>query len=151
MQQSPSGDLIRLGQLAVRFLVEAADSNESVTVFECFVPANANMPAPHSHDGFEETVYGLDGTTTYTIAGEDVEVGVGGCVCISRGTVHAFRNDGDTDAKFLAVASPGVFGPSYFLDIAEVLAQSPAGPPDIQAMGEVMSRHGLTPAPPPRP
>jgi quercetin dioxygenase-like cupin family protein len=150
MQQNPSAELIRVGQLAVRFLVEAADSNESVTVFECSVPANARMPAPHSHDGFEETVYGLDGTTTYTIDGEDVELGPGGCVCIPRGTIHAFRNGGDTDARFLAVASPGVFGPSYFLDIAEVLARSPGGPPDIQAMGEVMRRHGLTPAPPTR-
>lgn len=149
MQPNPSGELIRVGQLAVRFLVEAADSNDSVTVFECFVPANARMPAPHSHDGFEETVYGLEGTTTYTIAGEDVELTAGGCVCIPRGTIHAFRNGGDTDAKFLAVASPGVFGPSYFLDIAEVLARSPGEPPDIRAMGEVMHRHGLTPAPPP--
>ena len=149
MQQKPSGELIRVGELAVRFLVEAVDSNESVTVFECLVPANARMPAPHSHDGFEETVYGLEGTTTYTIAGEDVKLGAGRCVCIPRGTIHAFRNGGDTDAKFLAVASPGVFGPSYFLDIAEVLARSPGGPPDIQAMGEVMQRHGLSPAPPP--
>jgi quercetin dioxygenase-like cupin family protein len=105
MQQNPSGELIRVGELAVRFLVEAVDSNESVTVFECLVPANARMPAPHSHDGFEETVYGLEGTTTYTIAGEDVELGAGRCVCIPRGTIHAFRNGGDTDAKFLAPTS----------------------------------------------
>jgi quercetin dioxygenase-like cupin family protein len=151
MQQNPPGELIRVGQLAVRFLVEAADSNESVTVFECFVPASAKMPAPHSHDGFEETVYGLEGTVTYTIGGEDVEVEAGGCVCIPRGTVHAFRNDGQADAKLVAVASPGVFGPSYFLDVAEVFARSPGEPPDIHAMGEVMRRHGLTPAPPPGP
>jgi quercetin dioxygenase-like cupin family protein len=149
MQQSPPGELIRVGEMGIRFLVEAADSNDSVTVFECFVPANAKMPAPHSHDGFEETVYGLEGTTTYTIDGQDVELGPGSCVCIPRGTVHAFRNAGDTDAKLLAIASPGVFGPSYFRDIAEVLARAPGGPPDIQAMGEVMRRHGLTPAPPP--
>jgi quercetin dioxygenase-like cupin family protein len=24
------------------------------------------MPAPHSHDAFEETIYGLEGTTTRT-------------------------------------------------------------------------------------
>lgn len=149
MQQNSSPELIRVGQLGVRFLVEAADSNESVSVFECFVPANARMPAPHSHDGFEETIYGLEGLTTYTIAGQEVELQPGDCVCIPRGTVHAFRNGGETDAKFLAVASPGVFGPSYFLEIAEVLARSPEGPPDIQAMGEVMIRHGLTPAAPP--
>lgn len=149
MEQNASKELIRVGELAVRFLVEAEDANGSVTMFECLVPANARMPAPHSHDGFEETIYGLEGTTTYTINGEDVALGPGDYACIPRGTIHAFRNGGDSDAKFLAVASPGVFGPSYFHDIAEVLARSSGGPPDIQAMGEVMRRHGLTPSPPP--
>ena len=43
----------------------------SVAVFECFVPANARMPAPHSHDGVEETICGLDGTSTWTIRRSD--------------------------------------------------------------------------------
>lgn len=149
MQQRLSGEVIRVGQLEIRFLVEATDSNDSVTVFECLVPVNAKMPAPHSHDGFEETVYGLEGTTTYTVNGQDIELGPGDCVCIPRGIIHAFRNDGDEDAKLLAIASPGVFGPSYFRDVGEVLGRAAGGPPDIQAMGEVMRRHGLTPAPPP--
>jgi hypothetical protein len=38
---------ITVGQLGVRFLVEAGDSDGSVTVFECFVPASGRMPAPH--------------------------------------------------------------------------------------------------------
>jgi hypothetical protein len=33
--------------MRVRFLTEAADSNGSVSVFECFVPADSRMPAPH--------------------------------------------------------------------------------------------------------
>jgi quercetin dioxygenase-like cupin family protein len=28
------------------------------------------MPAPHSHDAFDETVFGLDGVTTFTVGGE---------------------------------------------------------------------------------
>jgi len=51
---------IAVGELTVRFLVEAADSNGTVTVFTCFIPAASKMPAPHSHDAFEETVYGRD-------------------------------------------------------------------------------------------
>ena len=51
---SPSKETIQVGALRVRFLIEAADSNESVSVFECFVPAASRMPAPHSHDAFEE-------------------------------------------------------------------------------------------------
>jgi hypothetical protein len=43
-------------------------------------------------------------------------------VCIPRGHVHGFENRGSVDAKFLAIATPGVFGPAYFRDIAEVLA-----------------------------
>lgn len=47
---------ITVGQLGVRFLLEGADSNGSVSVFECYVPANARMRARHSHDAFEETM-----------------------------------------------------------------------------------------------
>ena len=46
----------------------------------------------------------------------------------------------------MSVATPGVFRPDYFLDIAEVLAASPDGPPDRAALFSVMTRHGLTPA-----
>jgi uncharacterized cupin superfamily protein len=106
------------------------------------------MPAPHSHDAFEETIYGLRGVTTWTIDGETTDIGVGEAVCVPRGAVHAFENRGDEDAKFLAIASPGVFGPAYFHEIAEVLAASGDGPPDIPALMGVMRRHGLTPVPP---
>jgi hypothetical protein len=47
---------------------------------------------------------------------------------------------------FLSVATPGVFRPAYFLEIAEVLGASPGGPPDVDALFAVMGRHGLTPA-----
>jgi quercetin dioxygenase-like cupin family protein len=55
---------IRVGALTVRFHVDSDESGGSVSVFECDVPANARMPAPHSHDEFDETVFGLDGVTT---------------------------------------------------------------------------------------
>jgi len=141
-------ETITVGQLGVRFLVEGSDSNGSVSVFECYVPANSMMPAPHSHDAFEETIYGLAGTTTWTIDGESVEVRVGEAVCVPRGAIHGFENRADEDATFLAIASPGVFGPAYFQEVGEVLAASAGGPPDLAALGEVMRRHGLTPVAP---
>jgi quercetin dioxygenase-like cupin family protein len=141
-------DTITVGALGIRFLVEAADSNGSASVFECYVPANSRMPAPHSHDGFEETIYGLEGTTTWTINGRTVEVSPGEAVCVQRGQVHGFENHDDVDATFLAIATPAVFGPAYFREIASVLAASVGDPRDVAAIGEVMRRHGLTPAPP---
>jgi len=148
MYRAAENETITVGALSVRFLIEAADSNGAASVFECYVPANSRMPAPHSHDGFEETIYGLEGVTSWTIDGETVEIGPGEAVCVKRGQVHGFENHGGVDASFLAIATPAAFGPAYFREIGEVLAASAGGPPDPAAIGAVMRRHGLTPAPP---
>jgi quercetin dioxygenase-like cupin family protein len=141
-------ETMTVGQLGVRFLVEGGESNGTVSVFECYVPAKAKMPAPHSHDGFEETIYGLEGASSWTIDGETIEIGPGEAVCVPRGAIHGFENRGSTDARFLAIATPGVFGPAYFREVGDVLAASAGGPPDRAALSDVMRRHGLTPAPP---
>jgi quercetin dioxygenase-like cupin family protein len=143
-----STETIQVGALSVRFLVEAADSNGSASVFECFVPADSTMPAPHSHDAFEETIYGLEGITTWTVDGRTFDIRSGEALCVPRGAVHGFDNHGTQDAKFLAISSPGVMTPDYFREIHEVLAATPGGPPDMAKVAEVMRRHGLTPAPP---
>ena len=145
--KSIEAETIAVGALGVRFLVEADDADASITVFECDVPADARMPAPHSHDAFDETVYGLRGVVTFTVDGETVEIGPGDALRIPRGVIHGFANHGSTDATFLVMASPGVFGPAYFHDIGAVLAATPGGPPDHAAIAGVMRRHGLTPAP----
>jgi quercetin dioxygenase-like cupin family protein len=139
---------IQVGAVSIDFLVDADASGGSVTVFECLVPTDAKVPVPHSHDGFEETIYGLEGACTWTIDGKLLELGPGESVCIRRGQVHGFENRGGVDAKFLAIATPGVFGPAYFQDIAQVLAGAAGGPPDLAAIAKVMRRHGLTPAQP---
>ena len=143
-----STETIQVGELGVSFLVEAEDSDQSVSVFECSVPAESRMPVPHSHDAFEETIYGLEGTTTWAVDGRTIEINPGEAVCIRRGAVHGFDNRGAVDAKFLAISSPGVMSPDYFREIHEVLASAGDGPPDPARIAEVMGRHGLTPAPP---
>ena len=97
--QATDNDTITVGALSVRFLVEAAESKGSASVFECYVPANSVMAAPHSHDGFEETIYGLEGTTTWTVDGGTIEIGPGEAVCIARGAIHGFENRGSSEAK----------------------------------------------------
>jgi hypothetical protein len=55
---------------------------------------------------------------------------------------------GQGDVSFLAIATPGVFGPGYFHELGAVVraAAAAGGPPDPAAMAEVMRRHGLMPA-----
>ena len=139
---------IKVGELAIRFLVDSEDSNGAVAVFEFDVPAGAKVPVAHSHDGYEETIYGLAGVLAWTIEGTPADVGPGDALCIPRGAVHRFDNVGDVDATALAIVTPGILGPDYFREVAEIVAATAGGPPDLAAIAAVMRRHGLTPVPP---
>jgi quercetin dioxygenase-like cupin family protein len=136
---------IKVGELAVRFLVAGEESAGSVAIFEFDVPAGSKVAAAHSHDGYEETIYGLEGALTWTVEGIPTDVGPGEALCIPRGAVHQFDNRGDADAKALAIVTPGILGPDYFREVAAVLDAAAGGPPDLAAIGAVMRRHGLTP------
>ena len=104
--------VIDLGAIEVRFLVDGEESRGAATVFECRVPSAATVPVAHSHDGFEETVYGLEGVLTFTVDGAVRELGPGAAMCIGRGQVHHFANLGVADAAFLSVATPASSGPT---------------------------------------
>ena len=137
---------IRLGGLAIRFLVEGADSGGSVAMFEFDVAPGAKVPAAHRHDAYEETIYGLAGVLTMTVEGRVTEMGPGNVLCISRGAVHRFDNLHAEEARALAVVTPGLLGPDFFREVGAVLRAAAGGPPDHAAIAEVMRRHGLTAA-----
>lgn len=150
LRVNPAEEPIGVGPLAVRFLITAENSNGSLAAFELTVPAAQRLMAPaHSHDHYEETIYGVHGVLTWTVAGKPIEVGPGEALCIPRGAIHRFDNNGTQDAKALCVITPAAIGPQYFRDVAEVTKLAAGGPPDKAKMMEIMRRHGLTPAPPP--
>jgi quercetin dioxygenase-like cupin family protein len=145
---NPSDETIHLGPLAVRFLITGDDANGSVALFELTVPAAQRLAAPaHSHDHYEETIYGLEGVLTWTVDGKRIDVGPGQALCIPRGAVHRFDNGGSQDAKTLCAITPAAIGPQYFREAAAVMSAAAGGPPDRVKMAEIMRRHGLTPAP----
>ncbi|GAC1324886.1 MAG: cupin domain-containing protein [Chloroflexota bacterium] len=147
---SPSEEMIQIGTLKIRFLVTRADSNGTVAVLEMTVPAGDKLAAPpHSHDAYEETIYGMEGALTWTVDGDAIAVGAGQALCIPRGAVHQFANHGSEDATALIIITPAVIGPEYFRESAEVIKAAVGGPPDRAKLMEIMRRHGLTPAPPP--
>jgi quercetin dioxygenase-like cupin family protein len=137
---------IRIGGITVRFLLEGEQTGGALAMFEFGVAAGAKVPAPHSHDGYDETIYGLEGVLTWTVEGDAHDVGPGDVLTIPRGAVHSFDNTTDADARALGVVTPGILGAAYFREAAEVLERAAGGPPDLAALAEVMRRHGLTPA-----
>jgi quercetin dioxygenase-like cupin family protein len=149
---NPSDEIIRLGPLAVHFLITGENSSGSIAAFEVTVPGEQRLAAPaHSHDHYEETIYGIEGVLTWTVDGKQIDVRPRQALCIPRGAIHRFDNNGIQDAKALCLITPAAIGPQYFRESAEVINAAAGGPPDRAKLAEIMRRHGLTPAPPPPP
>ncbi len=135
-----------LGPLNLRFLLPVSTQAGTVAVFEVVIPAGQRLMAPaHSHDHYEETVYGIDGVLTWTVDGKLIDVGPGQALCIPRGAVHRFDNNGAEDVKGLCVVTPAAIGPQFFREAAELVRAAGGGPPDRAKMVEIMRRHDLTP------
>ena len=92
---SGNSEEIKVGEMVIRFLLEGEESGGSVAVFEFDVPAGAKVAAAHSHDGYDETIYGLEGVLTWTLEGLPTDVGPGEALFIPRGAVHHFDNTGE--------------------------------------------------------
>jgi quercetin dioxygenase-like cupin family protein len=137
---------IRIGEVSIDFLLEAADTNGSTAMFEFSVPVGAKVPVPHYHEHYDETIYGLTGTMTFTVDGKPIDIHPGETCFIPRGVVHGFNNLGQEEAKSLAVITPALLGPIFFKEMAEVI--NAGGPPDIEKLKSIMLKHGLVPAMP---
>ena len=147
---NPSDETILLGPLAVRFLLTGDNSTGSVAAFELMVPSAQRLMGPaHSHDHYEETTYGIEGILTWTVNGKQIDVEPGQALCIPRGAIHRFDNNGSQDVKALCMITPAALGPQFFRESAEAINAVASGPPDRAKMAQIMRRYGLTPAPPP--
>ncbi len=137
-----TGDVIRVGQLEIRYLVDGS-KNGSLGVFELVVPPGANVPPPHSHSHNEEFLYVVEGSIGYSVDDDSRELAPGEWMSTPRGSVHAFRNTGTQTARALVVLTPDI-GAQYFRDVAEVV--NAGGPPDRTKLLDVMARYGLVAA-----
>ena len=147
MGEIMQNEIIHIGQIEVRFLLEAADTNGAMAMFEFAVPVGAKVPLPHTHKDYDETIYGIEGVLTLTVEGNQMDIGPGGSCFIPRGSVHGFNNLKQTAAKALAIITPALLGPDYFREVAAIV--NAGGPPDVEKLKVVMARHGLVPALPP--
>ena len=134
-------EIIQVGQIGIQFLLEAADTNGALAMFEFTVPAGARVPLPHKHEHYDETVYGVEGVLTYTVEGKTMDIAPGESCFVPRGAVHGFNNLKQTDAMGLAVVTPALVGSDFFKEAAAIM--NAGGPPDVNKLIAVMARHGL--------
>ncbi|MBZ9789880.1 cupin domain-containing protein [Rhizobium sp. 3T7] len=137
-------NLIQIGAMEIRLLIDEDQSAGSLVMFEFTVPPQARVPAAHYHRDVDEVIYGLSGTMTTTLDGRKHEIAPGGTLFIPRGYVHAHENLHGESAKALITMTPGLIGRRYFEEMA--LAINVQGKPDIEHVKAIMRLYGLVPA-----
>jgi quercetin dioxygenase-like cupin family protein len=138
---------IRVGEMNVTFLRTRHETAGTFDLFELTIPPFARVPLPHIHRKYDETIFGVDGTMTWTLQGEgedkSIEVRRGTTLFIPRDTPHFYANRTHTTARILCLQTPGVLGPEYYLEIAALYRASPH--PDLAGISTVMGRYGVVP------
>jgi len=127
------------------FLVTGAESSGTMFALDCLVGAGGGPP-PHRHLAEDELFFVYDGSITFTADGSTSEVGPGESVFVPRGTAHAYRNEGRSDARMLAVYTPaGMEG--WFREVCTPVTDAATPPPVtpelIQRMLEAGPRYNV--------
>jgi mannose-6-phosphate isomerase-like protein (cupin superfamily) len=137
---------IKIGKITITFLKSRHETDGALDLFELIVPPGAFLNVPHLHRDYAETILGMNGITTWTIEGEQFQVGPGQRLTIPRGTVHSYSNFHTTTSRMMCLLTPGLVGPEYFRELAAAI--QPDGPPDIAEISSVMARYGIIPITP---
>jgi quercetin dioxygenase-like cupin family protein len=133
---------IRVGEMSVTFIKTRHETAGAFDLFELTIPPFARIPLPHIHRKYDETIFGVDGTMTWTLLDQAHQVRRGTTLFIPRGTPHFYANTSHETARILSLQTPGVMGPEYYFEIA---AHFHDDGPNVAAIGEVMSRYGVVP------
>ena len=91
----------------------ATDTRGAYSLFETETPPAGGWPA-HVQRYDDEAFYVLEGTYTFLVDAEELQVGPGGYVFVPRGTVHAFVNSGPAEARMLVLITPGGIQETFF-------------------------------------
>jgi quercetin dioxygenase-like cupin family protein len=105
-------------------------------------------PPPHVHETEDEFWYVIDGAFEVHIADEVHTLGPGGFAFAPAGTVHNFRNVGDTPSRVLVGFTPGGIEGFFRASGQAATDDGPAPPMDEAELARTMAaapRYGLRP------
>lgn len=124
-------------------LLSSDDTNGKCTVMRFTIP-NGMGPPMHSHDQ-DESVYIVDGTATYHVNGEMIDLGPGSTVRLPAGTHETWAPK--TTTTVVITYTPGGID-KFFAKVGEPAAKRevpppPTSEPDIAALAQAGEKYGL--------
>jgi quercetin dioxygenase-like cupin family protein len=104
----------------ITLLADGNDTAGAFSIIRVDLRPGRDGAAPHSHMGFSELLYVMDGDVEI-LAGDRISTAhAGDLVAVPPGTAHAFGALATGPASLLAVISPGIDRFPYFRHLAAV-------------------------------
>jgi quercetin dioxygenase-like cupin family protein len=138
---SASSDRRRFAVLGATIDIHATldDTGNTTSIIELGIPPRFPGAPPHLHEHMTESFYILEGRIEVLRDREWTHARRGDFILIPPGTIHAYRNTTDQQARFLVLA-PG--HDRFFFELVDWMHREPVWPPtDRQALIAFGRRH----------
>ena len=137
-------EIIWVGELELRFLLDGEDTRDKMLLFEFIFPAGAIVAGPpHYHQHTDEMIYVLEWVLTVMIDKKKIEIGPGQTCFIRCGFIRHIQNNTAEAVKALGLMTPAVIGLSYFKEMSEHF--KPGVIPDFAKVRDTMIRNDTIP------
>ena len=130
--------LVFPGAITLKILLSGQKTNGSHAVFEDIVEPGIG-PGRHVHHEQDETFFFLEGRFDVEAGGVLHHMRPGDVAFIPRGTVHAFKNVGETSGRLRYVFSPALRVEDMFRAFHTALK---AGGLNAESMAAIAQEHG---------
>ncbi|MEM7162639.1 MAG: cupin domain-containing protein [Bacteroidota bacterium] len=124
--------------ITLKILLSGRDTNGAQAVFEDIVEPGIG-PGRHIHHNQDEIFFFLEGDFIAEVGGEMFAFQPGDVAFIPRGTVHAFKNVGNTIGRLRYVFTPAETIEEMFREMHAALDQ---GELTLDQMAEISKNHG---------
>ena len=124
--------------LTLKVLLKGTETNGLQAIFEDIVEPGVGPPR-HIHHQQDETFFFLEGKFIVEIGGQMYHVAPGDVAFIPKGTIHAFKNVGDTPGRLRYIFSPALTIEDMFRELHEEMKE---GPLTEEMMARIAVKHG---------
>lgn len=127
---------------AWQVLLGGAVTDGQVALGEAHLPARTSGPGLHVHSREDEAVCVAEGVLTVRVGEDVLSAPAGTVVWLPRGEPHTFANLSDDPVRTVGVITPA--GLEEMFRETEDSLSALDGPPDLDRLAEIASRHGVT-------